>query len=675
MNDFLTKENFKYNIQKKQEDFIFKLANREDIQISVNELSPGEQLLLLFYLWKFIYGKYELDGKTILLMDEPDAHIHPSAVHEFLTVLKSLVTSAGIQVILTTHNPTTVSMIDEENVFLMYEEENDDKTKSLKIKKGTNKIEIYNSLTSRLVSIDSPSRTLFVEGNDSNYYKCIYKSLKLQNNSSYVYNVLVNPAPNKNIRDKKNLQRLINFLKVSDECEENNAEKFDHIYALIDDDGDLQCDNRINMNNLIYLNRYSKENYVLDPINIFFYLQKMTPKHKIVEDIEKSFNIDLDFQKMNTEQLMLFYGKVLEKIKNSIIAKCFDPNETVNCSYKFNNYEIVVAYPMIFTIKNKKSKSLMIRNLFSIYNFDFTDSNKHNDPIKLYFTCKQFLEKITKNINEDLKNNFKETSLVICDLINNFSKNCDEIKNKCNFDLEKCTEHMGLHDLFDNKISFVERCMNSVTKSKKAYIEDQLDILKQISLKQFFEIALIVKKIRVKEQLDKFLKQIHDNVRDLKDIHIEDINKDKYTYPECFQENKIKEILESYLNQLFKMLKQVLFKETEQVYISNFRKLKYSKCFLQLRGHDLEEIIYKKIFNITNLTDKMIEHFKEEADKRNKIFIPFDLRMKLESLTKVYVQLDESNFEDRVFNTNMNWFVKFINIANVNHDNSMFVKG
>ena len=76
---------------------------------------------------------------------------------------------------MTTHNPSTVSLIDEQNLFLMYEENN-----LLKIKSGKekSKYEICNRLTSRLVSIDSPSRTLFVEGDDAKYYRLVYWTIE-----------------------------------------------------------------------------------------------------------------------------------------------------------------------------------------------------------------------------------------------------------------------------------------------------------------------------------------------------------------------------------------------------------------------------------------------------------------------------------------------------------------
>jgi predicted ATP-dependent endonuclease of OLD family len=58
-----------------------------------------------------------------MLLDEPDAHLHPSLVSDLINAYRhEFVTKQGVQVILTTHNPTTVSMVDKENIFVMSEE-------------------------------------------------------------------------------------------------------------------------------------------------------------------------------------------------------------------------------------------------------------------------------------------------------------------------------------------------------------------------------------------------------------------------------------------------------------------------------------------------------------------------------------------------------------------------
>ena len=117
-----------------------------------------------------------------------------------------------------------------------------------------------------MISIESPTRTLFVEGDDAIFYNSVYRQLKSKNKLSYFYqlNIGSSPNPDPNMKDKSSLQKFIEFLKVSEENADFTSKKFDLIYGLVDDDGDYVCTNRINLKNLLYLDRYSKENYALD---------------------------------------------------------------------------------------------------------------------------------------------------------------------------------------------------------------------------------------------------------------------------------------------------------------------------------------------------------------------------------------------------------------------------
>ncbi len=99
------------------------------------------------------------------MLDEPDAHMHPSAVKGLVESVFNLV-DQGIQIIITTHNPTTVSFFKEENLFLLCK--NNDK---LEIKHGLSQQSVIFNLTSNLVMVNSPKKTLFVEGQDANFYK------------------------------------------------------------------------------------------------------------------------------------------------------------------------------------------------------------------------------------------------------------------------------------------------------------------------------------------------------------------------------------------------------------------------------------------------------------------------------------------------------------------------
>ncbi len=214
-----------------------------------------------------------------MLLDEPDSHMHPSAVYDFIKILHKLV-ALGVQVIMTTHNPTTVNLIDEENLFHMFKDDNG----KLKIEKEE-KNKICNILTSNLISIESPSRTLFVEGNDAEFYNLVYKQLKSKNKLSFYYQLNIISSPNPDKKNKSSLQKFIEFLKVSEDNADSSSKKFEFVYGLVDDDGDSVCNNRKNLKNLFYLDRYSKENYVLDPVNIVLYARD-TKNEKLVKAFE-----------------------------------------------------------------------------------------------------------------------------------------------------------------------------------------------------------------------------------------------------------------------------------------------------------------------------------------------------------------------------------------------------
>ena len=232
------------------------------------------------------------------------------------------------------------------------------------------------------------------------------EQLKIENNSTYFYQLSIMLAPNKNIRDKRHLEKLINFLKSPDDCSDSNSKKYDTLYALIDDDGDLNCNNRINLHNLIYLDRYSRENYVLDPINIFIYLRNKHPNSKIVLEIEKELKGSFDFKNHNIEERLKISPSVLLYFKNLILMQYFDYTYGNNVKpnyFQFNEWKIELNYPQVFTEKNKKKKFLLFRNLFSIFNFDKLGLNKENDPLKFYFTCKWYSRLLKQHITDELK--------------------------------------------------------------------------------------------------------------------------------------------------------------------------------------------------------------------------------------------------------------------------------
>jgi energy-coupling factor transporter ATP-binding protein EcfA2 len=86
--------------------------------VKMTELSSGECVILSTIFWLFASHNGRLP--KVVILDEPDAHLHPSMVRRFLDFLqKALVERHNVRVILTTHSPTTVALSPEEAIFLM----------------------------------------------------------------------------------------------------------------------------------------------------------------------------------------------------------------------------------------------------------------------------------------------------------------------------------------------------------------------------------------------------------------------------------------------------------------------------------------------------------------------------------------------------------------------------
>ncbi|KAI9000030.1 hypothetical protein BC832DRAFT_622721 [Gaertneriomyces semiglobifer] len=76
------------------------------------DLSGGEKIQLLCLLWR--HPELHADH-GVLLLDEPDAHLHASLCKEFTQSLLELVKLQNLQVIMTTHDATTALLLESEN--------------------------------------------------------------------------------------------------------------------------------------------------------------------------------------------------------------------------------------------------------------------------------------------------------------------------------------------------------------------------------------------------------------------------------------------------------------------------------------------------------------------------------------------------------------------------------
>ena len=90
--------------------------------VPVEGLSTGEKnlLWLVVEIFKLRYLANGVDRvPELLLLDEPDAFLHPQMVVRFYSVIKIIVDSFDCKVIFTTHSPTTVALAPDQCVYCL----------------------------------------------------------------------------------------------------------------------------------------------------------------------------------------------------------------------------------------------------------------------------------------------------------------------------------------------------------------------------------------------------------------------------------------------------------------------------------------------------------------------------------------------------------------------------
>lgn len=103
------------------EEFEYKIALRKlssGAEITFGELSTGERVLFALALVRYKAEKRSNSFPELILLDEPDAPLHPAMTESMLDVFQSIfVNKYNTKVIITTHSPATVALAPEDSVY------------------------------------------------------------------------------------------------------------------------------------------------------------------------------------------------------------------------------------------------------------------------------------------------------------------------------------------------------------------------------------------------------------------------------------------------------------------------------------------------------------------------------------------------------------------------------
>ncbi|MDF9795364.1 putative ATPase [Catalinimonas alkaloidigena] len=235
---------------RKDTSFSFKLKDKvEGFEISSANLSTGEKVLMSLAL--AIYNTGGEQGKPeLLLIDEPDAALHPSMTKKMVGVLKkNIVEENNIPTIITTHSPTTA--VAAEGISIYQLERGNNNPKKIPTQKA---VELLSGDIPFLKISTERRRQVFVESKyDVIYYELltnIYGRIE-----TFPSEPIYIPARTSNGSNCTDVIEVVNSLFSNGN---------DQIYGIIDWDLNNPSTNRI-----IVLGdgeRYSIENYLLDPL-------------------------------------------------------------------------------------------------------------------------------------------------------------------------------------------------------------------------------------------------------------------------------------------------------------------------------------------------------------------------------------------------------------------------
>lgn len=270
--------------------------------ISFNDLSSGEKVLISLAL-SLYNSRFDVDVPELLLLDEPDAPLHPSMIKSFLNTIQTVfVKEKGIKVILTTHSPSTVALAPEESLFVMNKTnprlEKVSKDKALRI------------LTSGVPSLSihyENRRQIFVESKyDISFYERIYQKMVDILDPEISLNFVTPNSSGES--DCGQVKYIVDKLR---KC--GNTQTF----------GIIDWDAKNNGNDFVKVlgknKRYSIENYIFDPVLVGCYLlrEKLDGISKTELGMQENESY-FDLKYFDNDRLQIMSNTILEKVKNKI---------------------------------------------------------------------------------------------------------------------------------------------------------------------------------------------------------------------------------------------------------------------------------------------------------------------------------------------------------------------
>ncbi|WP_051113282.1 AAA family ATPase [Lunatimonas lonarensis] len=372
VNKIIKEANLDYHINSPENShrdapFELKLVNNYNgVEIQFGDLSSGEKVLMSLALALY-NSNFDMEFPKILLMDEPDASLHPSMSKKFLDVIQQVfVNEKKVKVIITTHSASTVALAPEESIFVVNKSgiriEKVKKDKALKILTSGVPSFSVNYENRRQVFVESPCDVI--------YYEKMYHQL-----SSYlVPEISLSFISSGESKTDKNGTKVSNCGQVINITETLRKAGNKFVSGIIDwDSSNTNSDGVLVLGNS---KRYSIESYILDPLLIGALLlrEKIVTKEDLGLNQGETF---IDLKNFSKERLQVVADYVINKVsavvnptdETLIVVKLLNSIE-VNVPKWYLHHQghtleeqILKAFPQLNAIKKGKEEALKVEIL------------------------------------------------------------------------------------------------------------------------------------------------------------------------------------------------------------------------------------------------------------------------------------------------------------------------
>jgi predicted ATPase len=261
-------------------------------------LSSGEKVIMSTVFWR--YGAEQLGRHyRLLLLDEPDAHLHPSLTRRFLNVIQRVfVEERGVRVIMSTHSPSTVALTPAESLFEM-------RRTPPRIRPARSKSHAVALLTDGFVTVHEGMQIVLLEGKDDlPFYNLVWELLTESSTIS-------EPGP---LERSPSLTFLYGQGRTIIELliPQMRSHDLPNFHGIIDrDTSNTPADG------VYVLSRYGMENYLFDPMNVWvsLFLEHQEPS---VAGVSVPHGRGALVRELPQEQLQRIADTVLNTVENSL---------------------------------------------------------------------------------------------------------------------------------------------------------------------------------------------------------------------------------------------------------------------------------------------------------------------------------------------------------------------